>query len=135
MEYKFEICIGDWSGDGHGQNESFLFGSNKPIEEVREAYFLAKKDFKNLCPENFAYSDFLSDEEIKIIISTGFILEEEDSCSPEEMARYVAWFCMKGNQELELNYLPGDSFPTLHFYSYDSKKRHIGFIGYKKFYK
>lgn len=35
---KFYINIGDWSEDGHGQCERFLFESNYSVEELQEAY-------------------------------------------------------------------------------------------------
>lgn len=37
--YKFKLPLGDWSKDGHGICEWFVIESNKPVNEVREAYF------------------------------------------------------------------------------------------------
>ena len=35
---KIKISIGDWSEDGHNQYEQFVFESNKPVEEIQQAY-------------------------------------------------------------------------------------------------
>ena len=43
--YTFKIPIGDWSNDGHGIAEWYIIRSNKPVEEVRELYFQACKEF------------------------------------------------------------------------------------------
>ena len=52
--HLFTIPIGDWSGDGHGQDRSFYASASKPIEAVREAYFAAKEKLPpEACPENF----------------------------------------------------------------------------------
>lgn len=38
MTNIFEIVIGDRSGDGHNQTESFIFNTNKTLAEIQEAY-------------------------------------------------------------------------------------------------
>ena len=35
---KYKLVIGDWSDDGHGKCEDFLFEVNKPLEEIQQAY-------------------------------------------------------------------------------------------------
>ena len=35
---KVKLVIGDWSGDGHGQSEEFVFETNKTVEEIGQAY-------------------------------------------------------------------------------------------------
>lgn len=35
---KLKITIGDWSEDGHGVYEQFVFESNKTVKEVQDAY-------------------------------------------------------------------------------------------------
>jgi len=38
MMNKVRLTIGDWSGDGHEQSESFVYEVNKSVEEIRQAY-------------------------------------------------------------------------------------------------
>lgn len=38
MEFKYKIIIGDWSSDGHGKSESFMFNTNYEKEDIRNAY-------------------------------------------------------------------------------------------------
>lgn len=45
--YHVEFELGDWSGDGHNQSESYIMVSNKPIEHLRELHFS--------CPERFGF--------------------------------------------------------------------------------
>ena len=40
-KHVFRLMLGDWSGDGHGIDTTYRIQSNKPIEEVRAAYFSA----------------------------------------------------------------------------------------------
>ena len=37
-KYKMYLVLGDWSDDGHGKTDKILLESNKPVEEVQEAY-------------------------------------------------------------------------------------------------
>lgn len=133
--HKFEIAIGDWSGDGHGHSERFVFAANKPIEDVREAYHRAAKNFPQLSPEKFCdeYEDRrVPAETWEALKAAGCPLpnDQEDGWSPDAMALVVAWFCMQGDADLRIEYTPAEALPSLHFYGCDAKKRHIGFIGY-----
>ena len=47
----FTLTIGSWSGKGH--SEEFRFIANKPIEDVRAAYYAATKQHPTLCPETY----------------------------------------------------------------------------------
>lgn len=135
---KIKIVIGDWSGDGHGESCAFLYECNKSIEEVREAYFKAKKLHPDICPENYnkCYADSILPPKIeKKLRKLGCPLPEEDledDFEPEMMANIVCWFIKLGDPEITLS---DDAGPdnTLHFYGMDDKKRHIDFIGYGLF--
>jgi hypothetical protein len=35
---RFMVVIGDWSDDGHGHSEYFVYSSNYPVEILRQAY-------------------------------------------------------------------------------------------------
>ncbi len=135
LPYSFTIPIGDWSGDGHSQCEYFLFKSNKPVEEVREAYFNARRKFKNLSPESFCndYQDSeIPEELIKEANTLGFKIDP-DNFFHDELAEYVAWFCCLGDHDLVLEKQANTNESMLVFYGYDHKKRHIGGFGYGMF--
>lgn len=140
MQYKFQIPIGDWSGDGHGQCDVYYATSNKLIIDVREAYFAAKKKLpKKMCPENFChdYEDgVIPDSVIKLLKKYKCNLAkvaEDEGFSSKEMAEYVVWFINQGNPDVNAILMDEEDVPTLSFYGYDDKKRHIQFIGYGLF--
>lgn len=149
MKYKFQIPIGDWSGDGHNNVEWFICSSNKPVEEVREAYFRAKEELPSeLCPENFVneYEESTLSKELfdQILERFPALRENKDfehwdnpddpdgrvRVFTEFMAAYVVEFLKAGDDDLRVSLVPGDEIPMLPFYGYDEKRRHIGFIGY-----
>lgn len=37
-DHKFKVVIGDWSDDGHGKSDKFVFKGNYPVETLRQAY-------------------------------------------------------------------------------------------------
>jgi hypothetical protein len=124
------IQIDDWSGDGYGQHEDYYFKSNKSIEDVRKAYFIAKDTYPNLCPETFCcdYEDTTVPKQIiKDAKALGFKIDKNNFFN-EEMAKHVAWFCKLGDECLELTMRK--SPPTLSFYGFDENKRYIGFFDY-----
>lgn len=147
---KFSIQIGDWSGDGHGRHKDYLATANKPIEQVREAYFKAKAALSEaICPENFCerYHDSkipfgtwrLIQQHFPTITDDG--IDGYDPSSPEAarypdsewMAKYVALFTMKGDADLTITLVPEEQVPTFAFYGSDEQERHISFIGYGLF--
>lgn len=40
---KVKISIGDWSKDGHGKYDIFVFNTNKAVKEIQEAYLKSQK--------------------------------------------------------------------------------------------
>lgn len=146
---QFEIKIGDWSGDGHGQCDSYRVQSNKPVKDAREAYFVAKDKLPpHLCPENFLnkYEDVSLPSNVYEDAKTlgfDFFSDWDDDETPlsdrleypqiysEKMCQYVLWFMKQGDPDLELSIVPNVN--TLSFYGFDEKNRHIGFIGYGLF--
>lgn len=145
--------IGDWSGDGHGRCDDYQVTSNKPVKEVREAYFKALKKFpKCMSPENFMeeYEDyslpketykaalehgydllegFKENDDFKERFDSGELLEYPD-VGTQELLQYTLWFVMQGDPELQLKFDPERAPDTFAFYGSDEKGRHIGFIGY-----
>lgn len=138
--YQFYMTIGDWSGDGHGLNRSFLILSNAPVEIVREAHYRIKDvtgvDIEDICSE---YEDDVIDaENVQQLQKIGFpfddIAADGTVCmNAREMARLWLFLLQKANPELRLNFGKREEIPTLHFYGYDEKDRHINFVGYGLF--
>lgn len=64
---KFELIIGDWSGDGHSMSETILFEVNKTEQEINEAYknscrlvgiqFNSRPNYTNLTPKDYRDND------------------------------------------------------------------------------
>jgi hypothetical protein len=129
MSHIISIPIGDWSGDGHNENEILYFKSNKSIKHVREAYFTAKEKYPELCPESFCcnYQDYkVPKNVVEDAKKLGFNIDP-DNFLPETMAEYTSWFCKLGDDSLELTMK--NKPPMLQFYGFDKKKRHIGGFG------
>jgi hypothetical protein len=122
------IQIGDLSGDGHGQCESFYYKSNKSIKDVRRAYINAKSKYPDICPESFCndYEDYIVPKSVvKGAGELGVDIDPKDfDC--EKMAAYTAWFCMIGDSTLFLE--KKESPPIL--CGGEIGKYEIGNIGY-----
>lgn len=128
--YSFTIPIGDWSGDGHEKCEWYQFNSNKPLADVREAYFQAQKKGLAPNPEGFCceYEDYeVPEDVVEEAKEAGFTIDP-DNFGAEQMADYVAWYITLGDPELTLTREP--DLQMLPFYGYDKDKRHIGGFGY-----
>jgi len=144
-KHKFNIDIGDWSSDGHGKCKSFLFESSHSVEDVREAYFAAGKKLKKNWPEEVChdYGDYsVTAEVLRELKQVGFEFKDcdfdgeegadDEVCYPSEegMLQLTVWFIKQGNPEIKLKQISTPKVPSLAFYGFDKKKRHIGFIGY-----
>lgn len=136
--YKFRMSIGDWSDDGHGKHEDFIVDSNVPVQTVREAHFSMKDklgfSIENICSD---YEDSVIDSKTtETIMELGYEFEDVDDgeagMDPEEMARLWIFLLQKVDVNLELKIVK-DEIPTLHFYGFDEKKRHISHVGYGLF--
>lgn len=147
--FTFNIKIGDWSGDGHGKQQTFTASSNKNIIEVREAFFAACKKHPGIAPTEFMcnYEDYSLPKEIyEEALEAGFdflagVRQDKDfqerlksgeyfeypDFGPDRMFEYTLWFTKLGDPELVLEKV---EVPSLAFYGFDQQKRHIGFIGY-----
>jgi len=51
--YKMKLNIGDWSDDGHGKCESYIYEVNYPVDVVQQAY----KDSCKLAGVQFNHSE------------------------------------------------------------------------------
>lgn len=132
-KHLFTMHIGDWSDDGHGKQEIFTIESNFPVERVREAHFRIKKytgvDIEEICSD---YDDSsVSDDVVERLKELGFEFECPGGTYASEMVELWLFLLQKVDPELKLKKAP--SMPTLHFYGFDEKRRHIGFVGYGLF--
>lgn len=145
--FKIKFTLGDWSGDGHSINKEFIFESNKPVQDVREAHFRFEKifgfDIGKLCSEYgecwltkdmyYKLQDILKwniDEDL----TEEWWKEENDKYYPDtdELAWIWAKCLMVSDTELTLKSV-NDSIPTLHFFGYDNQGRHLNTPGYGLF--
>lgn len=142
LTHEFSMPIGDWSDDGHGQCEYYIFKSNKPIEAVREAHFKIKEatgiDIEKIC-DRYQESTIKPDvmEQLKSLHFDFENKEGDEDFSdnhpyPQGMARLWAFLLQKADLELILEQVE-DNRPMLVFYGFDEKKRHISGPGYGLF--
>lgn len=133
--HHFRIPIGDWSNDGHGQCEWFEAFADKPIEDVRGAYFAAKEKLPSrICPENFVREyedDEVPDSVINTIQSLGGPLPDPYERMEEWLANYIVWFINQGDATVNAVIIPKPILPMLP--GLDSQERPIGVIGYGLF--
>jgi hypothetical protein len=140
MKHKFQIAIGDWSGDGHGKCEYYTATSAKPINNVRDAYWKACDLLpKEIHPKNIAerYESTITPKQYKKLVELGAPLEpiEDDDdieFCPSDMAAVICWFINQGDPTADVS-LEKYEISTLHQYGYDMHGRHIGHLGYGLF--
>lgn len=135
---KFRIPIGDWSADGHSQCDWFFATAAKSLNDVREAYFNAKKNLpKEICPETFVCeyeNSCVPKETVRAISALGFkILPDDDGLIPKDLDKYIVWFINKGDPSCDVQ-LEESIDDMLMFYGLDDKGRHIGGFGYGLFF-
>jgi len=113
---KFEISIGDWSGDGHDKFSVVLYSANRSVEEMQQAY----KDSCKLTGIQFNYrandqnytdredtnkwwqvcceyeDNKIDNKAIEVLIKYDCPLEEfmglDHILDPESMADLIMWF-------------------------------------------
>lgn len=61
LQYKIKVNIGDWSNDGHGYNEVYVFDSNYDVNALRVAY----KQSCELVGVQFNHNTNYTDDESK----------------------------------------------------------------------
>lgn len=148
MKKIIEFHIGDWSGDGHGQSDTYLVISNKTLQELRELYLAACAElgvrldghqtltFDVPC-EDYEDSQF-PQELYKYLKGRGVevpefaLYDDEDENSPyipesEEFFDLILAFIKWKDPTVTFEKIKGETF---HFYGFDKQKRHIGFFGY-----
>lgn len=130
------MSVGDWSNDGHGLHEDYVVKSAKPVEEVREAHFKIKSatgvDIEDICCECQDCGIMNDDYEKLEALGYGFDDREKEmhTLTAEGMAHIWLFLLNLTDPSLKLQFAPKEEMPTLHFYGYDEKNRHINFVGY-----
>jgi hypothetical protein len=145
--YKFPV--GDWSGDGHEACEWYMVKTNASIEDVREAHFSCKEklgfEIGTIASE---YQDNTVDEHIIKILFENKIVTEDDFCevvegddgktmyTVESEDIFHIWLKILNylNPTLKLVHAKKAELPTINFYGWDEKGRHLETPGYGVFY-
>ena len=88
LEYRYSICIGDYSCDGHNQAVTYIFRCNYPEDEIIKAYLACEKKIK-IGLSNYIKSDKnrlfdnyqergISDKHLHILLENGIIPLDHD---------------------------------------------------------
>lgn len=152
LNYKFNMPIGDWSDDGHGKTETFVFGCNKPLTAVVEAFNKAAKKLPLETHPTEIFHDYedhsLEAESYFSIFDAGYdmlagfnepeerarrlaelpdetweVILEYPQVEKKELACYVLWFCQQGDPELIFS----EETPAESLFGYGGLREHCGY--------
>jgi len=105
---NFKITLGDWSNDGHGKKDNFIYQSDSSIEEIREAYKKGAEitgiDLSEICSE---YEDTSVPE--KCLEYFPFI-EDIKYVSPEEFLQMIINTIYLGNPNIKIEMMKIENF-------------------------
>lgn len=134
--------VGDFSHDGHGESAKVTFNTNVTLEELRELHFKAAYhigfDIGDICRDYEC--DTLSGEQHHKLTILGlwdeedvdYILDWEDVV--KLWADIIIYVAEKENiAGFELKRQMPEKIPSIHFYGYDDKGRHLHVPGYGAF--
>ena len=125
------ITIGDFSNDGHSQQQDYYYRCNKTRDGAREAYFAAKDAYPDACPANYCaeYEDHeLPSNVAALLRNMGAPMPADLSwVTPDELAALTVWFCRLGDHDLQFEQIEA---PSLMFCGPDTKGRYSDSIGY-----
>ena len=126
---RLTLNIGDWSDDGHGKTEEFVYGCNKPLKSVVAAYKKAAKALPAVIHPTAIFEDYedhsLTAEAYFAMFDAGYDMlhsfnlaserkrrEKElpdetwedmlkyPQVDPKELSLYIIWFCQQGDPGL-----------------------------------
>lgn len=136
-----KFTLGDYSNDGHGMYDDYVIESNKPIEHLRELHFSCIEklgfDIGDMCREYgerelsqhifdiLKEQKILNDEEAYQLETNEFIIED-----PDELVGIWLAILLHLDNTLTLRVKDSDEIPSMHFYGYDEKRRHLNNPGY-----
>lgn len=148
FKYLIEIPIGDYSCDGHSECNWHIVESNVPLDEVFEAYFIARKIMpQEVCPEyicKHAGERRIPNKVMQKLDEYGFNISylynvcgkmDNGDCilnDSSQMLEIMLWFICKGNSKIEFKIISPMKFVNKNIpHSFALKrKRYIGHIGY-----
>jgi len=88
--YEFELTLGDYSGDGHNQHETYNFATNKTKEEFLSIYAKSKESFDLTLVCADYEEDYLEEEHVQKLRDLG--LNPENYCEePDDEGKYKIW--------------------------------------------
>lgn len=128
---KFKMLVGDWSGDGHGESETFIVETNaSSIKDVEVAYdkatdltgvhpiqsicseyedpLITKKDIDKLKAHNINVADYAEEVYNKEDREEGNLSFQ---CRADAWVEFILAFIKLGNPLLECKVVD-DEFPT-----------------------
>lgn len=133
MQHEIIFELGDWSKDGHNQSDKYKIKSNKPVEELRELHF-------KFCEQHFKIGDMCREHEERDIsddiklgldsLNISYKNFEEDTGMGTEQLLIIWLDCLKYIDNTFEYCIIEDDTPTIHFYGFDSKGRHLDVPGY-----
>lgn len=150
-KYLIEIPIGDYSCDGHSECNWHIVESNVPLDEVFEAYFIARKIMpQEVCPEyicKHAGERCIPNKVMQKLDEYGFNISylynvcekmNNGDCilnDSYQMLEIMLWFIRKGNSKIEFKIMSSMKFineniPKILHLPRKKFIGHIGHIGY-----
>ena len=139
--YDIKFTLGDYSRDGHGMSDDYIVESNKSVEHLRELHFSCINelgfDIGDMCRD---YGENQLSESIFDILKENKILDDESLyllefndfviTDPDELLGIWLSILIYLDSSLTLLVKTPDEIPSMHFYGYDEKKRHLNNPGY-----
>jgi hypothetical protein len=138
LNYRFSMPLGDWSGDGHGRTQAFVFGCNSPMAAVVAAFEGAVNKLPGVAHPTSIFSEYgnrsLDAEAYFAMFDAGYdmlaefneakerarrvkelpretweVILDYPQVECEDLALYVLWFCQQGNPSLVFSEEDSDS--------------------------
>ena len=135
--HRIKFPIGDWSDDGHGKCGYFMVESDKPVEDVREAHFKSKEvlgfGIGDICKDHEEAE--LKPEHKEKLEELGYNMNVIDDDEYVETGELIdIWLFLLNHIDKDLNLKTTKSdIPSISFYGFDDKKRHLETPGYGLF--
>lgn len=140
MKYQYRFPIGDWSGDGHKECIWYTVEADKPVEDAREAHFKCPEvlgfEIGEMCS---GHNESILDKDIYETLREKEIITEkmqEEYCyngefSPGPHELFEIWVGILNFIDPDLNLKSArEELPTITFYGFDKKNRHLANPGY-----
>jgi hypothetical protein len=130
MNHIIVITIGDYALEGHEKIDDYHVCTNKPRDDVRDAWFVAKERLPECCPANYCSEEerSIGEKHLAALRSNGAPIPTDPSwVSPDDMLALTLWFLSVGDPDLRFEILNAQ---PLMFGGTDKEGRHSETIGY-----